>query len=48
MTQDELDIWARSLAERINNTPNGELMSVLDEIKEFTETFRDVYNLEDE
>jgi hypothetical protein len=44
MTQDELDIWARDLAERINNTPNGELMELLAEVDQFTKQFNIIYN----
>lgn len=44
MTQEELDVWARDLAERINNTPTKELMKVIDEIKEFTKQFNIIYN----
>jgi hypothetical protein len=44
MTQDELDIWARDLAERINNAPNEELMELLAEVNEFTKQFSIIYN----
>ena len=44
MTQEELDVWARDLAERINNTPNEELMELLAEVDQFTKQFNMIYN----